>query len=169
VSNRIEIKASLAVSDEGEITGIAWPFNSPDRVGDVIERKAFANARTPLPLLFAHDPAQPVGVWNEIQTTGAGLTLKGRLLVDSIERAREVRALVQAGAVTGLSIGFRTKSATPRRNGGRVISALELLECSLVTIPSHPGARVTSAKSASEILRIAEAINRAASAHKLKR
>jgi HK97 family phage prohead protease len=169
VSNRIEIKANISVSDEGEITGIAWPFNSPDRVGDIIERKAFANARTPLPLLFAHDPSQPLGVWNEIQTTGAGLTLKGRLLVDSVERAREVRALVQAGAVTGLSIGFRTKSATPRRNGGRVISALELLECSLVTIPSHPGARVTSAKSATATLKIVEAIQRAASAHKLRK
>ncbi len=163
-TSHLETKANLSVSDAGEITGIAWPFSTPDRVGDVIEPKAFANARAPLPLLFAHDPTQPVGVWNEITTTGAGLTLKGQLLVDDVERAREVRALVKAGAVTGLSIGFRTKAATPRKGGGRTISALELVECSLVTIPSHPGARVTSAKSASSTLKIVEAINRAASA-----
>jgi HK97 family phage prohead protease len=160
----IEIKANLSVSDAGEISGLAWPFGTPDRVGDVIEPKAFAGAPSSLPMLFAHDPAQPVGIWNEISTTGVGLTLKGQLLIDSVERAREVRALVKAGAVTGLSIGFRTKSATRRKGGGRNISALELVECSLVTIPCHPGARVTSAKSASDALKIAEAINRAASA-----
>lgn len=160
----IETKANITVDDTGEITGIAWPYGTPDRVGDMIEPKAFQGARTPLPLLFQHDPKQPVGVWTEITNTGAGLTLKGRLLVDDVEKAREVRALVKAGALTGLSIGFRTKSATPRRNGGRVISALELVECSLVTIPSHPGARVTSAKDASTSLKIVEALNRAASA-----
>ena len=36
--DRIEIKAQLAVDDAGEITGIAWPFSGPDRVGDVIEK-----------------------------------------------------------------------------------------------------------------------------------
>ena len=36
------------------------------------------------------------------------------------------------------------------------------MEVSLVTLPMHPGARVTSAKSAVEALRVAEAINRAA-------
>ncbi|WP_457796641.1 HK97 family phage prohead protease [Methylocystis sp. S23] len=164
MSDHIEIKANLSVSDAGEITGIAWPFGSPDRVGDIIEPKAFADARAPLPLLFAHDPAQPVGVWTDIQTTGAGLTLKGRLLVEDVERAREVRALVQAGAISGLSIGFRTKSATPRKGGGRTISDLELVECSLVTIPAHPGARVTSAKDAATAFKIVEALNRAASA-----
>ncbi|OAI26961.1 peptidase U35 [Methylosinus sp. R-45379] len=160
----LEIKANLSVSDAGEISGIAWPYGSPDRVGDVIEPKAFAGAPSLLPMLFAHDPTQPVGVWNEISTSGVGLTLKGQLLVEDVVRAREVRALVKSGAVTGLSIGFRTKSATPRKGGGRIISALELVECSLVTVPCHPGARVTSAKSASDVLKIAEAINRAASA-----
>lgn len=124
MNDRIEIKANISVSDAGEISGIAWPFGSPDRVGDIIIPKAFADAPSFLPMLFAHDPTQPVGVWNEIATTGAGLNLKGQLLVDSVERAREVRALVKAGAVTGLSIGFRTKSATPRRGGGRIISAI---------------------------------------------
>ena len=36
----LEIKASLTVDDAGEISGIAWPFGSPDRVGDVIEKGA---------------------------------------------------------------------------------------------------------------------------------
>jgi len=115
-----------------------------------------------LPMLFQHNPAEPIGVWDEIRETAEGLTVKGRLLVDDVARAREVRALVRVKALTGLSIGFSTKQATTRKGGGRTIKSLELVEISLVTVPMHPGARVTSAKSASDFLAIAEAINRAA-------
>lgn len=38
MSDRIEIKAALTVEETGEITGLAWPFGTPDRVGDVIEK-----------------------------------------------------------------------------------------------------------------------------------
>jgi len=93
-----------------------------------------------------------------------GLHLKGRLLVDDVARAREVRALVRSGAVRGISIGFRTKKADRRSGGGRTITELELLEASLVTLGMHPGARVTAAKSAVQALGLAEQINRAAAA-----
>ncbi|MCB5411874.1 phage major capsid protein [Pseudogemmobacter faecipullorum] len=147
MSDRIEIKAALSVSDAGEISGTAWPFGSPDRVGDVIEKGAFTGPAT-LPMLFAHDQAQVIGVWDEFAETDTGLTVKGRLLVDEVERAREVRAMVKAGAVSGLSIGFVTKDAK-RHAKGRTISALELHEISIVAVPAHPGAQITSVKSVS--------------------
>ncbi|MCC0075186.1 MAG: phage major capsid protein [Rhodobacter sp.] len=145
MTERLEIKAQLAVTDEGEITGTAWPFGSPDRVGDVIEKGAFG-APVTLPMLFAHDPAQVVGVWDQIDETAEGLTVKGRLLVEDVARAREVRAMIRAGAVTGLSIGFVTKTAK-RHTKGRTISALDLHEISIVAVPAHPGAQITSIKS----------------------
>ena len=107
--HKLEIKASFQVSDAGEITGNAWPFGAADRVGDVIEKNAFADAPATLPILWAHDQGQTIGVWNSIKSTGAGLEVKGKLLTHSVEKAKEVRALVQAGAVTGLSIGFVTR------------------------------------------------------------
>lgn len=162
--DRLELKATIAVDDAGAITGTAWPFGSPDRVGDVIEKGAFASARPPVPMLFGHDPNDPVGAWTDLFEEADGFKVKGRLLVDDVARAREVRALVQAGAVSGLSIGFTTRKAAPRRGGGRTISALDLVEVSLVSIPMHPGARVTGAKSAAAAIALAEAINRAASA-----
>lgn len=160
--NKFEIKAALSVSDAGEITGLAWPFGSADRVGDMIEKGAFAGAAGPLPMLFGHNPNDPVGVWEATTETDTGLEVRGRLLVEQVERAREVRALVQAGAVTGLSIGFSTKKASARKGGGRTITSLELVEISLVTVPAHPGARIRSAKTAAASIAIAEAINRAA-------
>ena len=160
----LELKASVSVDEAGAITGMAWPFGTPDRMGDVIEPGAFKGAKGPLPMLAFHRPDDPVGVWSEVTETAKGLTVKGRLLVDDLPRAREVRALVQSGAVTGLSIGFMTRKAEARRGGGRTIRSVELVEISIVSVAAHPGARVSSAKTAAEAIRIAEAINRAAAA-----
>ncbi len=146
MTERIEIKAQISVTDEGEITGIAWPFGTADRVGDMIEKGAFSAPDT-LPMLFAHDPAQVVGVWTEIGETAEGLTVKGHLLTKDVARAREVRAMIVERAATGLSIGFVTKAATPRTRG-RTITALDLHEISIVAVPSHPGAQIQSVKAA---------------------
>lgn len=110
---------------------------------------------------FGHDMNDPVGVWEVAEEKSDGLHVAGRLLVDDLPRAREVRALVKSGAVPGLSLGFITRKASPRPGGGRTIKSLELLEASLVTIPMHPGAQVTSAKSAVQALQLVAAINRA--------
>ncbi|MEO4040344.1 phage major capsid protein [Hoeflea sp. CAU 1731] len=149
--DRIECKAALEVSDEGTITGTAWPFGSPDRVGDIITKGAFTSITTRLPMLFAHDQGQSIGVWDSVSESDDGLQVKGRLLISDVQRAREVRALIREGAATGLSIGFVTKKATARQGGGRTISLVELHEISVVPVPAHPGARITSAKSASAV------------------
>lgn len=163
-----EFKANLSVDDTGAITAMAWPFGSPDRVGDMIHKGAFASSKAPLPMLFGHKPNEPVGVWDEIEEGTVGLQAKGRLLIGDVPRAREVHALVRAKAVTGISIGFVTRKATSRKGGGRDIKALDLVEISLVTVPMHPGARITSSKSAAEAIALSEAINRAAAALKMR-
>jgi HK97 family phage major capsid protein/HK97 family phage prohead protease len=142
----LEIKAQLSVTDTGIITGLAWPFATPDRVGDVITKGAISSPAT-LPMLFGHDQSQVIGVWDDITETDEGLQVKGRLLVDDVERAREVRAMIQAKAVTGLSIGFVTTKATRTPKGGRNITGLNLHEISVVAVPCHPGAQITSLKS----------------------
>ncbi|CEG09475.1 phage prohead protease, HK97 family [Afipia felis] len=161
---RLFIETKIAADDAGTISGLAWKFGTPDRVNDWIEPGAFKGVKMPLPILFGHDINDPVGTWDSAVEKSDGLHLTGKLLVDDVARAREVSALVKSGAVRGISIGFITKKASSRSGGGRSIKSLELLEASLVTIPMHPGARVTSAKSAIDALKIAEALNRAAQA-----
>lgn len=146
--SRIEVKAAITVNEEGTITGTAWPFGTADMVGDEIMRGAFAKALAPLPMLAFHDQRDSIGVWDEITESDDGLHVKGRLLVNDVARAREVRALIREKAIGGLSIGFTTKKAAPRQGGGRTITDLELLEISVVAVPAHPGARITSAKAA---------------------
>ncbi|WP_312806644.1 HK97 family phage prohead protease [Agrobacterium cavarae] len=160
--DRIFIETKMIADDAGAVSGLAWKFGTPDRVGDWIEPGAFKSAKLPIPMLFGHDMNDPIGTWDIATEKSDGLHITGKLLVDEVSRAREVRALVKSGAVRGLSIGFITKTSSPRNGGGRLIKSLELLEASLVTIPMHPGAKVTSAKSAVEAISIAAAINRAA-------
>ncbi|MEM1287132.1 MAG: HK97 family phage prohead protease [Pseudomonadota bacterium] len=158
---RAFIQTKMMAGDAGEISGIGWPFATPDRVGDMIEKGAFAETNLPLPMLFDHRGDTPLGSWSEATETQEGLALKGTMLVEEVERAREVQALVKAGAITGISIGFVTRKAKPRKGGGRTISKVELVEASLVAVPMHPQARITSTKDALQSLRIAAAIQRA--------
>lgn len=144
---RIECKAAFTTDEAGLIEGKAWDFSTPDRVGDVIEPQAFASAvGKTLPMLFAHDQAQAVGVWESISVESDGLKVKGRLLIEDVARAKEVRALVRSKAITGLSVGFITQKSAPRKGGGRTISQADLVECSLVAVPAHPLAQITSSK-----------------------
>lgn len=142
--DRLEFKAAFTVDDSGAVEGIAWPFGSADRVGDTITPEAFASAvGKRIPMLSGH--VDPIGVWDSINVDSEGLKVKGRLLIDDVPDARTTRALVQAGAVTGLSVGFLTKKAT-RTKTGRTITDLDLVEVSIVAVPAHAGARVTSVK-----------------------
>jgi HK97 family phage prohead protease len=162
--DKLEIKATLSVNDAGEITGNAWPFGEPDSVGDVITKGAFGAVSADLPMLLGHNPSDLIGTWNETAETADGLVVKGKLHLDQ-PRARSVLSMIKSGLISGLSIGFRTK-ASNRQGRNRVISALELAEISVVRNPSHPRARITTAKSLNLALAIAEAINRATAALK---
>lgn len=162
---RLEFETkALVVEEDGAIAGIAWPFGTPDRVGDMIMPGAFKSVAMPLPALYAHDPRDVVGVWESAVETSEGLEVKGRLLVDDVERAREVRSMVRAGAIRGLSVGFGIRKAAPRSGGGRTITDLDLREISLVSVPAHPRAQIRRVKSAAEAIALADAINRAAAA-----
>lgn len=158
---RLYIETKLLADDTGAISGIAWKYDQPDRIGDMIAPGAFAKAAFPIPMLAFHDMGDPVGTWEAGEDKGGAWHITGKLLVDDVARAREVRALVRSGAIKALSVGFITGKAESRP-GGRLIKSLELLEVSLVTVGLHPGAKVTSAKSAVQAINLAAAINRAA-------
>jgi uncharacterized protein len=75
-----------------------------------------------------------------VREDARGLLVKGRLLLD-VQAAREAKALLEAGAIDGLSIGYRTLRAE-KAAGGRLLHEIDLWEVSLVTFPMLPEARV---------------------------
>ncbi|MDJ1017902.1 MAG: HK97 family phage prohead protease [Paracoccaceae bacterium] len=130
----------LTVTDGRVIEGYASVFGRVDRGGDVVEPGAYAaslkvlgHAGRRVKMLWQHDPAEPIGVWDEVREDSAGLFVKGRLLTDVV-RAREAAALLGAGAIDGLA----ARDASGRRH----LHELELWEVSLVTFPMLPEARV---------------------------
>ena len=84
-----------------------------------------------------------------------GLFVTGRLLQD-VARAREAAALIEAGAIDGLSIGYRTVRATKDGQGRRHLSEVELWEVSLVTFPMLSQARVSASAETAEVKASAE-------------
>jgi HK97 family phage prohead protease len=144
----------FADTDAGTFEGYAARFGPADAFGDVWQRGAFAETLTehraggtkPL-MLWSHDPAEPIGVWDDVREDQTGLLVKGRLILE-VRRAREARSLMQAGAATGLSVGFRTRRADARQGGGRTVRAVDLIEISLVARPAQPLARVTGMRAA---------------------
>jgi HK97 family phage prohead protease len=126
------------------ITGYASLWGVADLNGDVAARGAFAAslAKTGakgVRMLHQHEGRAAVGVWDRMVEDERGLFVAGRIMDWSAE-ARFARALSRAGALDGLSIGFRSSRA--RREGRlRVLVEVELWEVSLVTFPMLPGAR----------------------------
>ncbi len=144
--DRLEIKASFGVDDAGTITGTAWPFGTPDRVGDVIEKGAFRFPST-LPILSEHDQRQVIGVWESTEETDAGLVVKGRLFVEGVEPARAARERIRKGIIGGLSVAFRHDGFERLPSGGRKFTAVDITEISICRSPVHPGARILEVKS----------------------
>lgn len=139
----LEVKAD----SEGRIEGYASRFGELDQGGDVVDRGAFAEsiaARMPK-MLWQHMSFAPIGVWERASEDETGLYVQGRIL-DTIEQGREAKALIEAGAIDGMSIGYRTLRDERRNDGARLLKAVDLWEISLVTFPMLQSARVDAIK-----------------------
>src|SRR5581483_7180928 len=95
---------------DGTVEGYASLFGEIDQARDMVMPGAFAASLGTrdirrVPMLFQHDPSEPVGVWLELREDAHGLFARGRLIPD-VTRGKELLALLRAGAIDGLSIGF---------------------------------------------------------------
>ena len=124
----------LALREGAEISGYASLFGATDQGGDVVQRGAYGGSLSKLAaqgrgvkMLWQHDPAQPIGVWDDVREDGRGLFVKGRLLLE-VRAAREAHVLLKAGAIDGLSIGYRTLRAE-KAAGQRLLHEIESGRC----------------------------------------
>jgi uncharacterized protein len=140
-------------SGTGVFEGYASLFGKRDSQGDVVVAGAFADSLrlkgvAGIRMLFQHNPAEPVGTWVDLRERERGLWVRGRLNLN-VQRGRELLALLDAGGLDGLSIGFKTvRARNDQTTGTRRLLAVDLWEISLVTFPMLDGARVSKVKSA---------------------
>lgn len=160
--DRIVLKSVLTIDEKANtVEGLAWPYATADKAGDIIVKGAVHPAAAELPMLLQHQTNQLIGLWTNIEERNDGLYVKGQF--NETVLARGVRSQILTGRIDGLSIAFREKSST-RKGRNRIISDLDLVEVSIVERPSHPGARLTHVKTLTAAHEIAEAINRATAA-----
>lgn len=112
---------------------------SPDRVNDTIDPKAYAKAVTgdKLIALWQHSADQPIGYWQNFKTVGD--TLRGQLKIAGTNLGKMIKQLIADDVPLGASIGFKGRGE-PNKKGGIHFKEIELMECSVVSIPAHPRA-----------------------------
>ena len=142
--------APIRVEAGTRLSGYASLFGVADAGGDVVAPGAYARslrrlaeARGRVRMLWQHDPREPIGLWEAVREDARGLWVEGRLLLD-VERGREAAALLAAGAIDGLSIGYRPVKAAKGADGRRVLQEVDLWEVSLVTFPMLASARAVA-------------------------
>ena len=141
----LEIRLA-APDDDGNIEGIAVQFDTLDTYGTTFDRRAFDGLSKRVPMLWSHDRTQVIGSWSKLTVADDGLRVVGKLNL-AVQRAQEVRAMLTAGDIEGISIGFETLKAETRAGGLRHITKVRLHEISLVAMASVPGSRVTAVRS----------------------
>ena len=127
------------------ISGYASLFGQADMSGDIVKPGAFAASLLAmphrLPMLFGHETAEPIGVWDRLIEDRTGLFVSGRLIGGNARAERTAR-LIREGALSGLSIGYRARRVA-RHSRGRTLLELDLWEVSVVAFPMLRSARIT--------------------------
>jgi len=149
-------------TEEMTFKGYGAVFNNIDSYGDMIMPGAFTEtlgealkSGTAPSLLLNHggwgmgaEDNMPIGVWVSLSEDGKGLLVEGKL--SKTQRGIDTYTLLKDKAITGMSIGYRVKKyeACVKPDGPkRKLTAIDLMEVSLVTFPANLEARVSSVKS----------------------
>src|SRR6266496_3270367 len=128
---KLQIKS---ITEQGQFQGLASVYGNVDLGNDIVMPGAFAKTLADrggeVPVLFAHDMRQPVGL-GKLTDTAAGLQISGQLVL-SVGKAKEAYDLLRAKVLRGLSIGYDTVKSD-FVNGARRLLEVKLFEVSLVT------------------------------------
>ncbi len=132
------------------ISGYASLFDECDLSGDIVRKGAFTTSllathinqqdHFALPMLYGHDGDTPIGVWNRAYEDNKGLFVEGYMFLDTHISQNRAK-LIRSGAVSGLSIGYKTQSARPCGQG-RELFDIDLWEVSIVAFPMLRTARI---------------------------
>lgn len=144
------------VGDNGTFAGYASVFDVIDSYREVVARGAFKeslarikDAGRPLPALWHHIQALPIGGYDSLAEDAKGLYVEGFLLKDEVDKAREAHALMKREIVSGLSIGYYVEADSwNEKERILTLTKLDLVEVSIVTFPANPEARIDAVKAA---------------------
>lgn len=140
------------LTDDGRFAGYASVFDVIDSQRDMVRPGAFAKSIigrvAQIKLLWQHAMGEPIGYFTAMFEDAHGLYVEGQLMLE-VGKAREAYALLKAGVVRGLSIGYApVRAHVDAHTGVRHLDEVNLWEVSLVTFPANEAAQVTVVKAA---------------------
>ena len=162
MKNILDFQCEYKAADDnsGTFTGYASVFNVVDYGNDIVMPGAFTkfiaeqkSTGRPIQLWREHDKLRLVGVVDKFEEDSKGLLIEGQL-TRGVRDADESYLLMKAGALSGISYGYKT--INPRRNakGQRELHEVHLHEISLVARPMLDISRVENVKSISELVTV---------------
>lgn len=149
------VETRFAPSEEGAFEGYAAIFEERNAHNEIVKPGAFkrtlAEHKTrgvSPPMLLHHDRSKIAGVWTEMREDGRGLFVRGQFAMKTAAGA-EAYELARMGGLTGISIGFRERGSKMDRDGTLILTDIDLVEASLVALPSADKARIQSVRAES--------------------
>lgn len=140
-------------SKSGKFTGYGSVFGEVDSYRDIVMPGAFKKSlaqykelKRKVPMLWQHSSRQPMGVYTDIKEDKHGLYVEGEINMKT-QVGIEGHALMEQGALSGLSIGYETiMFKDDNEKLVRELHEVDLWEISPVTFPAGDGARIQSVK-----------------------
>ena len=153
IDRPFEIKEFHESKDVFTFVGYGSVFGEIDSYNDVVVKGAFntslAKHKTKnrkVVMLHQHQANNPIGVYSVVKEDDTGLYVEGEINL-KVQQGREDAALMEQGALTGLSIGYNTVNAKYDPESDLLfLTEVDLWEISPVTFPAGDTARVNSIK-----------------------
>jgi len=161
---RCELKFAGNGLSAGQFEAYASVFDGNDAFKDTIKKGAFSDTlkkrARPVRMFFQHNPSVVIGKWLDLHEDSKGLKSVGEFTPGNTN-ADNVHASMKHGAIDSLSIGYRipkggytnkTKDCDCDPDDwcmhatGRIITKVDLVEISPVTLPADDKARVSQVK-----------------------
>jgi len=129
------------LTETGRVKGYASVFGNVDLGGERVLPGAFTKSLQggkPVRMLWQHDRKEVIGGWDVVREDAKGLWVEGTFNMD-VQRGREAHALMKAGQIDGLSIGYRVSREAVSKNsdGALDLKEVDLFEVSVVTMPMN--------------------------------
>ncbi len=159
-----ELKFAGNGLSEGQFAAYASVFDGNDVFKDTIKKGAFVdtlkNRSRPVRMFFQHNSSIVLGKWPDLHEDKKGLSAVGEFTPGNTH-ADNTHASMKHGAIDSLSIGYRIPKGgyTNKAKGcdcdpddwcmhpdGRIITKVDLVEISIVSLPADDKARVSDVK-----------------------
>ena len=155
--DRIERRAvEFRATDAGVIEGVLIAYGVASRIGGVFDETFAPGSVRVLPGALAnrqHDRARPLArLGHGLVITDNGVEMRATITLPDTTEARDVRALVDAAVLRGMSAEFVATDQDWPAPDQRIIKAAELRGLAIVDDPAHESALISEVRARLEAI-----------------